>query len=119
MKLLTTSLLILLGALLGFCLCLLLPYVFVAWLSGWIQDTWASIAGIPHRCDGGELPSPTGEEERCRHGINPPDNCLMCAIEAPDDEPGETPLTKSILRNEWVNGVELWLEMQKGRKGKP
>jgi hypothetical protein len=64
----------------------------------------------PHRCDAGNL-SPT--EEACPHGVRDADNCLMCAIEEPDDQ---TPLTKSILRNEWVNSVEQWLEVQKGKK---
>jgi hypothetical protein len=112
LKLLT---LLLLGVLLGFFLVILLPVVFVAWLNGWLADTWASIVGTPVRCDGGD-PSPT--EDKCRHGVTP-DNCLMCAVEAPDDDPspaGNTPLAEQIMRDEWVRAVELWLEMKKGKK---
>jgi hypothetical protein len=131
MKYLTTSLLILIGVLLGFFLVILLPVVFVAWLNGWLADTWASIVGTPVRCDGGNL-SPTGEndagftlfgypvvykEDTCRHGVTPADNCLMCAIEQPDDTPEEEALIKKILRDEWVRAVELWLEGVKPPKG--
>lgn len=107
---------LLLGAVLGFALVLLLPFIFVAWLNGWIADTWASIVGTPYRCDGGEaLPSPT-EEDTCRHGVTPADNCMMCAIEAPDDESPATPLLDSVMRDEWVRAVELWLEGKKGKR---
>ena len=41
--------LFLLGAFLGFCLFLLLPMILTAWLT----DRWASVAGVPYRCDGG------------------------------------------------------------------
>jgi hypothetical protein len=57
-----------------------------------------------------DLAKPNGT---CPHGVRDADNCLMCAIEEPDDP---TPLTKAIMRNEWINGVELWLEVQKGKK---
>jgi hypothetical protein len=116
MKYLTTSLLVLIGALLGFFLAILLPFIFVAWLNGWLADTWASIVGTPVRCDGGNL-SPIDADVVCRHGVTPADNCLMCAIEEPDDTPEEEALIKKILRDEWVRAVELWLEGVKPPKG--
>jgi hypothetical protein len=51
-------------------------------LWSWLEDMWLSVTGTPHRCDAG----------KCRHGVEP-DNCLMCAIEAPDEE---TPLVAQI-----------------------
>jgi hypothetical protein len=76
----------------------------------WLEDTWLAITGTPHVCDAG---SPA--EEACPHGVRDADNCLMCAIEKPDDN-DPTPLLKAIERNEWVNSIERWLEMQKGKK---
>jgi hypothetical protein len=52
----TTSLLILLGVSLGLFLSVLLPFVFVAWLSDW----WQTMTRRPVRCDAGN-PSPTNE----------------------------------------------------------
>jgi hypothetical protein len=32
-----------------------------------------------------------------------------------DHSPTDTPLVEQIMRDEWVRGVELWLEMVKGK----
>jgi hypothetical protein len=80
---------------------------FLMW--SWLEDAWLAITGTPHVCDAGEL-SPT---DACPRGVRDADNCLMCAIEGPDDP---TPLLKAIERNEWVHSVEQWLEVQKGKK---
>jgi hypothetical protein len=79
----------------------------LSWIAAHIVVFWweRENRSTPHRCD-------AGNEDRCRHGVAPSDNCLVCAIEAPDDD---TPLTKTIMRNEWVNSIEQWLEMQKGK----
>jgi hypothetical protein len=79
MKLLTTSLLVLLGILAGLLTVLLLPWLFVTFLSGWLPRP----APAPHVDD--------------------------------DHSPTDTPLVEQILRDEWVRGVELWLEMVKGK----
>jgi hypothetical protein len=130
----TTSLLIILTLSFGLLAALLLPVVYVAWLQ------WQDIErNTPHVCDAGADPSPTEyvEIERefsrlygddaCPHGITPVDNCLMCAIEEPDDEPdieqpfdtdGGTRLLDWLLeakRQTWVNEIEQALEKKLGR----
>jgi predicted lysophospholipase L1 biosynthesis ABC-type transport system permease subunit len=75
MKLFTTSLLVLLGVALGLLTVLLLPWLFVTFLSGW-------------------LPRPAP---------------------APHVDEAAPPLLAEIERDEWVRGVELWLEMKKGK----
>ena len=82
----------LLSIFLGLGLMIFLPLVYAIWLRGWFEDTLAYWTGAPHVCDAGDeaAPSPTVYVEldgTCRHGVTPADNCLMCAIEAPDDEP--------------------------------
>ncbi len=44
---------------LGLLTCVALPFLFVAWLSGWLVDTWAGIVGapLPLRCDGDQSAS--------------------------------------------------------------
>jgi hypothetical protein len=109
------ALLTLLGLALGLFMVLLLPAILGTYLADW----WQSATGTPHVRAGGEGDlSPTEEASACPHGVRDADNCLMCAIEKPDDEPDATGLTKAIMRNEWVNSVELWLEAQKGKKNK-
>ena len=74
----------LLGIFLGIGLVILLPLVYAIWLRGWFEDTLAYWTGAPHVCDGGALPH--SDEDLCKeHGVKP-DRCLMCAIEAPDDD---------------------------------
>jgi hypothetical protein len=111
MNTLRLPLLFALGVLLGVFSVILLPLILTAYLT----DLWARIAGTPVRCDGGD-PSPTEEDDTCRHGVNPSDNCLMCAIEAPDDDEPSTGLLEAVVREEWVTAVELWLEGKKGKK---
>jgi hypothetical protein len=69
------ALLTLLGVALGLLTILLLPWLFVTFLSGW-------------------LPRP---------------------VQAPHVDEAAPPLLKEIERDEWVRGVELWLEMVKGK----
>jgi hypothetical protein len=68
MKLFTTSLLVLLGLLLGFLMFFFLPLILTAWLA----DLWQSATGTPVRCNGGEDADPLPhQEEQPDHAQNP------------------------------------------------
>jgi hypothetical protein len=75
MKLFTTSLLVLLGLLLGFLMFFFLPLILTAYLADW----WQSITGTPRVCAGGALPEadggedadPSPTEEQPDHAQNP------------------------------------------------
>jgi hypothetical protein len=76
MKLITTSLLVLLGLLLGFLMFFFLPLILTAYLADW----WQSITGTPRVCAGGALPEADGgedadplphQEEQADHAQNP------------------------------------------------
>jgi hypothetical protein len=78
MKLFTTSLLVLLGLLLGFLMFFFLPLILTAWLADW----WQSITGTPHVCDAGADLSPAEQPDHAQN----PDHSFFVAGEKAERE---------------------------------